>query len=117
MRVGSVRAKTKNTQSLKYPHLSALQVLHIIRSCPACHFRHHVIQDLEFTPREHAVQTLANANHHHQHQGEENGGLREGLDEPQDDQTRQLDQREEVDPLQWNLNRQSVTVDRDGISC
>lgn len=37
------------------------------------------------------------------HEGEENGGLLERLDDPQHDQTRQLDGRKDVDALQGHL--------------
>lgn len=110
VRAGSsgTRAKTTNTQSLKYSHLSgrALQVLHVIGSSATRHFRHYIVQDLQFATRKHAVQTLPDADHNDQHQGEENGGALEGFNHPQDDQASQLDECKEMDAFQGNLEEQ-----------
>lgn len=70
---------------------------------PLGHLRHHVVQDLQLPPREEQVQRLADADHHHQHQREQDGGGREGLNQPQADQTGKLDYGEHVHPLDGHL--------------
>lgn len=70
---------------------------------PLGHLRHDVVQDLELPPGEEQVQRLPDADHHHEHQREQDGRAAERLDHPQASQAAQLDQREYMNSLYRNL--------------
>lgn len=70
------------------------------------HLRHHVVEDLQLAPGEDQIEGFPDADHHHQHEREQDGRGAERLDQPQADQAGQLDQREEVHLFDWNLNHQ-----------
>lgn len=77
--------------------------MQIIGRRPLGHLRHDVVQDLELATSKHQIQGLAYSDHHHQHQREQDGGLGEGLDQPKDNKTGQLNDGEQVDALDGNL--------------
>lgn len=95
---------TSNKSSIK-AHLAILQLSEVVLVGSFCHLRHHIVQDFELTPGEDKVQSFPNADHDDQHQGEEDRSAREGLDHPEHDQARQLDQGEQVDATDWDLLR------------
>ena len=65
--------------------------------------RQHVVQHLQLLGGEDKVEQLPDADEEDEHDGEEDWGLLEGLDQPEGDKTEQLQPSEEV-----NLKQETI---------
>jgi hypothetical protein len=104
-------ANAASDKFLEIAHLgpaAILQVVQVIVGRSLRHLGHDVVEDLELASRKDAVEGLAHANHDDQHEREENRRRLEGLDDPQHDEAAELDEREEMHAIYWNLVRDEL---------
>lgn len=75
---------------------------------PFSHFGHDIVQDLQLAASEYQIERLPDADHDDQHQGEQDRGTGEGLDQPEHHEAAQLDEGEHVDSLDRYLSQEHV---------
>lgn len=98
-------ADTAPNQPSVNSHLAVLELVQIVRPGPLRHLGHDVVQDLELALGKDVIERLAHANHHHQHQREEDRGDRERFDQPQHGKACQLYHGEQMHPPNGDLRR------------
>ena len=73
------RKITDDTQNLSFYKMTPSSTIHVIESLPPAT---DALTPENSPPIEDKIQEFANAHHHNQHNGEENGGLLDVLDDP-----------------------------------